>query len=335
MKRLLVLFAVLSACFGFGGTITVTSPAKGSATAPTPIKATTSVNFNITGGITEVTVEAKVFRVDTNALYRTLSPVKVTPNTDGKVSGSITLSFTKGIDPEIGYRVEIRAKEESTPTNTYNADQDLFVKPDLTAPKILQFSPLSGAAVKGSVVISVRISEDNLKDWRVQVDNADLPNGEGTTVDAEGRFSVTWDTSGIQFDGGKTISIRVRDTADNETTQNINVTIDRVKPVITVLSPLNNAVFAPGTTLSVIVDFRDANINATGTDVVLRKTDGTFIARIARSSFQSVGSNTFRWVGRVRWKANWLPTNFRIVASGIDRAGNAAATQTVNVKVGS
>ncbi len=327
------LFGLVSA-LSLAGNITVTSPAKGTAVLPTPIKGSTSINFNITGGITEVTVEVKVFRIDTGVLYRTLQPVKVTPSTDGKVTGSASLSFTKGIDPEVGYRVEVRAKEESTPTNTYNADQNLFVKPDLTAPKILQFSPLSGAAVKGVVRISVQISEINLKDWRVQVDGADLPNGEGTTVDAEGRFSVDWDTSGIQFDGNKSINVRVRDTADNESSQSINVTIDRVKPVVTFQSPQNNAQFAPGTTLNIVVDIKDPNITVTGVDIVLRKTNGAFIARVARQSFQSIGNNTFRWVGRVRWRDNFLPTVFKVHASAIDRAGNAAAPQSVSVTVG-
>ncbi len=340
MKLLRLFVLILSALvvgFAGAGTITVTSPAKGSAVNPTPIKGTTSVNFNITGGVTQVTVTVRIFRLDNNTLYSALEPVKVTPNTDGKVSGSATLKFTKGIDPEIGYRVEIRASEESTPGNVYNADQDIFVKPDLTAPKIIRFTPVSGAFVKGVVTITVQIQEDNLKDWRVQVDNGDLPNGTGTTVNSQGRFTVQWDTSGVVLDGAKTITVRVKDTADNETTQNINVTIDRIKPVITIRTPQNNTAFTSGSIVNVAVDIRDASttsVPVTGVDVVVRTTTGTFVLRVPRISYTQVDGNTMRWTGRIRWVSGQLPRTFRIHVSAIDKAQNVANPQVVTVTIG-
>lgn len=332
---------VASAALSMGAsTITVTSPPKGSLAAPTPIKSTTSINFNIVAaipGATQVKVSYKLYRMDTvppTLVREDAKAAEVTPNTDGKISGSFSLSFTKGQDPEVTYRLDVRAREDGRPGEVYNTDQDLFLRPDLTAPKLLQFNPLSGAFVKGIVRISAKIEETNLKDWRVQVDGADLPGGTGTTVDAEGRFFVDWNTTGIQFDGGKTINIRVRDVADNEVTQNINVTIDRVRPVITIQAPLNNSNYAPGTTLAVTVDVRDVGIAVTGVDVVLRTTGGAFIIRVARQGFTSIGNNTFRWTGRVRWRSGLLPSKFKVNASAIDRAGNAATPQSVTVNVG-
>ena len=322
-------------------TITVTSPAKGSLAAPTPTKPSVNISFNIVASLGppapgEVTIDVKVFRLDTGALYRNLpAHHKVTPNTDGKVSGTLpAITFTKGIDPEVTYRFEVRAREVDRPAEVYNTDQNLFLRPDLTAPKILQFNPLNGSFVKGTVKISAQIEELNLKDWRVQVDGADLPNGTGTTVGAEGTFTVDWDTSGVILDGAKTISIRVRDTADNEVTQTINVTIDRVKPIITIQAPLNNSSYPPGTTLAVTVDVRDVGINVTGVDVVLRTTAGAFIIRVARQGFSSIGNNTFRWTGRVRWRQGLLPPTFKLHATAIDRAGNLATPQSVTVRVG-
>lgn len=330
-----ILATLATAALSVAGNITVTSPAKGTASAPTAVKASTTINFNITGGITEVSIDIKLFRLDTGALYRdTPAITKVTPNTDGKVTGSFTVSFSKGIDPEIAYRLEVRAREVSTPGNTYNADQNLFVKPDLTAPKILQFNPLNGAFVKGVVKISVKISESNLKDWRVQIDGADLPNGTGTSTDSLGQFSVDWDTSGLQFDGTKNITVRVRDDADNETNQTITVAVDRVKPALTIQAPQNNSTFSPGTTLFVTVDVKDVGINVNGLDVVLRTTGGAFLTRVARQTFSSIGNNTFRWSGRVRWRDNFLPTQFKVTASAIDRAGNVATPQSVTVTIG-
>ncbi len=340
MKRFLSLWLALfvAVCANAAGTITVTSPPKGTAVAPTPTKASTTINYSIVAsipGATEVTIDAKIFRQDTGALYRNLTAVsKVTPNTDGKATGSFTVSFTRGIDPEIVYRVEVRAREVDRPGETYNTNQNMFLKPDLTAPKILAFNPLNGAFVKGVVHVTVKISEANLKDWRVQVGGADLPNGEGSTVDAEGRFSVDWDSSGELLDGQKTISIRVRDTADNEVTQNINVTIDRVKPLITIQAPVNNSQFAPGTTLAVTVDIKDAGMAVTGVDVVLRTTTGVFILRVARQSFTSPSGGNFRWTGRVRWRDGLLPAQFKLQVTAVDRAGNVATPQSVTVKIG-
>lgn len=337
LRFLVLILSALVAGFAHAGTITVTSPAKGSAAAPTPIKGTTPVNFNITGGVTQVTVTVRIFRLDNNTLYSALEPVKVTPNTDGKVTGSANLKFTKGIDPEIGYRVEIRATEESTPGNVYNSDQDIFVKPDLTAPKIIRFTPVSGAFVKGVVNITVQIQEDNLKDWRVQVDNGDLPNGTGTTVNSLGRFTVLWDTSGVVLDGPKTITVRVKDTADNETTQNINVTIDRVKPIITIRSPQSNAVFTAGSIVNVVVDIKDfsnTSVPVTGVDVVARTTTGTFVLRVPRISFTQVDATTVRWTGRIRWVKGQLPKTFRIHVTAIDKANNVANPQVVTVNIG-
>ncbi len=330
------LVTILMAGLALGaGTITVTSPARGTLAAPTPIKGNAPINFNITGGQTEVTVTVRLFRLDLNQQYGQPLTVKVTPNTDGKVSGSVSFQFSQGIDPEVAYRAEVRATE--TGGNLYNTDQDLFVKPDLTKPKILSFNPLGGSFVKGNVLISVQVLEANLKDWRVQVDGNTLPNGEGTTVNSQGYFTVTWATNGIQFDGSKTISIRIRDLAENETTQDIPVTIDRVAPRLTIQSPLNNSSFAAGTTLTVIADVTDAStasVPVTGLDVVVRKMDGTFITRVARQSFTSLNGTTSRWTGRIRWRAGLLPPQFKIIVTATDKAGNVATPQTVTVNIG-
>lgn len=337
LRTLVTMLSALTVGLVSAGTITVTSPAQGGASTPTPVKATTQINFNITGGITEVTVNVKIFRLDNNTLYRTLSPVKVTPNTEGKVTGSATMTFSKGIDPEIPYRVEVRATEASRPDNVYNSDQNIFVQPDLTAPKIIRYNPLPNSFVKGVVTITVQITEANLKDWRVQVGGADLPNGDGTTVDAQGRFTVLWDTSGEQFDVQKTISIRVRDTADNETTQSIPVTIDRIKPTITIQAPLNNARFSGGSTINVVVDIKDASntsVAVTGVDVVVRTTAGVFVLRVTRLSFQQLNSTTVRWTGRIRWVNGQLPPTFRIHTTAIDKAGNVATPQVVTCSIG-
>jgi hypothetical protein len=336
-KKAFVAIAVLGAAVAAqSATITVNSPAKGSPESPTLVKGSTTISFSLSGMVNSARVGATVRRLDNNSVVNVIPEVEVSPDSQKNASGSLTLTFTKGQHPEVAYRVEVRARDINNAT-TYNNDQDLFVKPDLTKPKILQNNPIAGSFVKGIVPIRVRIQEENLKDWRVQVNNQDIPNNTGTTVDANGVFTVNWDTRGEQFDGPKTINIRVRDEADNEETLNVNVTIDRLPPVVSFRQPTNNALITFGTTISVVVDIRDFSNNSvsvSGVDVVIQDMQGRFIARVARDRFQPISADTVRWSGRIRWRPGFLPNQFRLVATAVDKAGNRATPQTVTVRLG-
>lgn len=339
MKRILLgLLAILSAVSAMAGTISVTSPAKGSAVAPTLVGGSTTISFALTNMVNVAKINIKVTRLTDNVvILNQLDALRVTPSTtnhDG--SGSYNLTFAEGA-AEVGYRVEVRAVDLNAAT-VYNADQDLFVKPDLTKPKILSFNPVNNAFIKGVVPIRVRILEANLQDWRVQVNNQDIPNNTGTTVDANGEFLVNWDTTGIVSDGAKTISIRIRDQAGNEENRNLTVTLDRIAPVVTIRAPVNNTTFSAGTTIVITVDIKDSSsssVTVNGIDVVARTMGGTFITRAARLSFAALDGTTNRWTGRIRWQSGLLPSTFKIVVTAIDRAGNVSpAPQTVTVKIG-
>ncbi|HZH97759.1 MAG TPA: hypothetical protein VEX38_02205 [Fimbriimonadaceae bacterium] len=337
MKKLLTIAGlVLAAVAANAGTITVTAPAAGTAANPTPVGSSTTVQFQLRDMVSQARVSATVRRVSDNTVFTNIPEVSINPDPSNRTgSGTLTVSFPQG-SPEVVYRVEVRARDINNST-TYNQDQNLFLRPDLTKPKILQFNPVSGAFVKGIVPIRVQISETNLKDWRVQVDGQDIPNNTGTTVDANGRFIVNWDTSGLQTDGPRTINVRIRDEADNEESQNINVTVDRVAPIVTIQTPRSGSVIAPGTTIAVTVDVADfsaTSVDFTGVDVVIRTTAGAFVTRVARQSFNQLNGTTRRWVGRIRW-SNTLPSSFRITATAVDKAGNRTNTpQTVTVTIG-
>lgn len=340
MKRFLLgLVAVVSAVSAYAGTINVTSPAKGTAQAPTLVGGSTSINFGLTNMVNVAKINIKVVRLTDNVtILDQKDALRVTPSTTNKDgSGTYNLTFAEGA-AEVAYRVEVRAEDLNNAT-AYNTDQDLFVKPDLTKPKILSFNPVNNAFVKGVVPIRVRISEANLQDWRVQVNNQDIPNNAGTTVNANGEFVVNWDTTGIVLDGAKTISIRIRDEAGNEENRNLTVTLDRIAPVATIRAPVNNTTFSAGTTIVITVDIKDASsssVNVTGIDVVARTTGNAFITRAARLSFTALDATTNRWTGRIRWQAGLLPGTFKIVVTAVDRAGNVSPTpQTVTVKIGS
>lgn len=340
MKRFLAgIIALVAAATALAGNINVTSPAKGSAGAPTLVGGSTTISFALTNMVNVAKINIRVIRLTDNAvILDQKDAVRVTPSTTNKDgSGSYNLTFAEGA-AEVGYRVEVRAEDLNNAT-TYNADQDLFVKPDLTKPKILSFNPVNNAFVKGVVPIRVRISEANLQDWRVQVNSQDIPNNTGTTLNANGEFVVNWDTTGIVLDGAKTISIRIRDVAGNEENRNLTVTLDRVAPVTTIRAPVNNTTFSPGTTIVITVDIKDfssSSVNVSGIDVVARTTGGAFITRAARLSFQALDATTNRWTGRIRWQNGLLPSTFKIVVTAVDRAGNVSPVpQTITVKIGS
>lgn len=340
LKRVIAFFVLLLAVpFCFAATITVTTPAKGTPADPTLVDDSTPISFTLKNmAQSEAKIQITVRRNSDNSIFfQNLDALRVTPGTtndDG--SGTFSLTFSEGT-PEVVYKVEVRAVPVQTGVTTYNDDQDLYVKPDLTKPKFLSYTPSDSAFIKGIVKIKVKIQEANLKDWRVQIDNQDIPNNQGTTVDANGYFQVSWDTTGIKLDGSKTINLRVRDSAGNEQSKSINVTLDRVPPIITIKSPLNNTHYSPGTNITVTVDIKDASsasTSANGVDVIARRMDGSFIVRAAKIQFQQVDGVTNRWTGRIRWVQGQLPSKFKIEVTAYDKAGNAGTKQTVIVYIG-
>ncbi len=114
------------------------------------------------------------------------------------------------------------------------------------------------------------------------------------------------------------------------------MTLDRAAPVTTIAYPRSDTNVQRGTTVSVVVDVRDANsvsVDQTGVDVIARKLDGTYICRVARVSVKSSGSDTIRWTGRIRYIAGQLPSQFKLEATSVDKAGNVATKQVVTVTV--
>ncbi len=335
MKRAALVVLSLLSALGSAATLTVTSPARGSAGSPTLVGLSTQIQMRLTGMRAKAEVTAQVIRLSDSAVIQSLD-TEIDPDADFNGTGSLALAFAPGTSEEV-YRVEVRARDLNNET-TYNADQDLYVKPDLTNPKFLSYSPLNASFVKGTVTLKARIEESNLKTWRVLVDGLDIPNNTGSTLDSNGEFSVQWSTDAYDVDGSHTIQFRVKDQANNEVTRNVTVILDRVAPSVTIVSPRSGTVFAPGTTILVTVDVRDGanvlSVNASGVDVVVRTTAGTFLTRVARSNFRIGDDGTLRWTGRIRWRDGFLPPTFLIGVSVIDKAGNASALQSVTCSIG-
>ncbi|MFM9874029.1 MAG: hypothetical protein ACKVQS_11265 [Fimbriimonadaceae bacterium] len=319
MKRIALLIGILGASFAQAGTITVTSPSSGDY-----LGLSNQVQFNINNASTEVTVNVTAVQVS-NPTIRVTVQTRVTPNSSGQVSGSVNLNFTSGF-PGGAYNLTVVATESG---GVYNVVPTIPVTVDVIAPKFVSFNPTTSKFVRGNVIITSLFQEDNMKEWRVQVSGADIPNNTGDT----NNLAVTWDSDLEVSDGQKNITITSEDLAKNKVNQTISVTLDRLPPVSTILSPNSNDSFFGNARVPVVVtvgdQFADA-VDERTIDVFIRDTNGNFVTRVARRSVNSSGGN-LTWTGRIR-DISTVPAIFDLVVAATDKAGNAAAEQVVRIE---
>jgi len=321
-KRLLLAIGLcaISAVQALGQTMTVTSPTENSF-----IGLNNTVKFSVTGATAENIV--RVTATGPGSVQFT-NDGRFTPDADGKITGSISLNFNQGV-PEGAYSIQVSATQANVNYQTITVNVTL----DVTKPKFLQFNPIGSSFVKGIVPIRVDVLEPNFKDYRVQIDNQDIPNNTGTVLTG-GSFIVNWDTTNIQFDGAKTISIRLRDEADNEENRSFTVNLDRVAPNVVIVQPKSTVKLSPRSNVSVAIDITDSSAQSTtiaGIDVIARTMDNQYLGRVAVSSFRQLTGPTNRWTGRIRYQRG-LPKKFKLVVNVVDRAGNIASTQEVIVQ---
>lgn len=313
-----LLVAILGVAWA--GNLNVTSPTDGAF-----LGKTNTVRFNVTGAVVEVTVKIKV--TDPNGGTINLEQ-KFTPDNKGEFTGSIALNFNDA-SPEGQYTLLVTATE---PNNTYN-DVTRNVNVDVVDPEFVQFSPVNNSFVKGIIPIRVTVREPNLKEWRVQINNQDIPNNTGSTA----TFEVLWDSRGILNDGPQTITLKATDLAENDNTQTISVTIDRVAPQIDIQTPRNGTNVVPNSRISVVLSIQDAgvsdSINAASVLVGIYDMNGKFLGRPARAlaRFQN---GSLQWIGRIR-KDRTMPSQFKLIVDAVDKAGNRAVSQEVVVTIGS
>ncbi len=321
LRKIFCLFGLMASLsvVSTAQTLTVTSPTESSF-----IGLSNTIRFNITGATIEVHVEA----VATGPGGQFTVSDDFTPDGVNPINGTLTLNFNQGV-PEGSYAIVVTVTE---PGQTY-IPVTVNVILDVTKPKFLQFNPITNTFVRGSVSVRVKVLEPNFKDYRVQVGGQDIPNNTGTVL-INDEFTVIWDTSGIEFDGSKTINIRLRDQADNEEVRSFEVIVDRINPTAIILQPRTDIRLAARANVSVAVDIVDGagnSVDVSGVDVVARTTGGAYIGRISLRTFRNINGTTNRWTGRLRWR-NGLPKEFKIVVTIIDKAGNSGVPQEVLVR---
>lgn len=312
-------FAVMAVVANAAFTIQVTSPLEGAF-----LGFTNQVKFLIQGATEETTVRVTA----TGPGGSTVIEEDFFPNADNQIDASINLNFNEA-SPTGAYTIKVEAFD-----STFTATPIIRnVTVDVTRPKILEFNPIQNGSVKGPIVpINVKVQETNLKEWRVKVDGNDIPNNTGDTLDGNSSFQVDWNVSGFLTDGPHTISITIKDLSNNETTKNFDVRLDRLAPSIQISFPRSDSSIRPNSDFSVVIDITDPNgglVDFTGLDVIIRKMDDGFLYRVPRVSFVQTGFGSYRWSGRVRARSTNLPSQFKIVVNGIDRAGNLAVEQEV------
>jgi len=322
LPRLALTFLLLLwTCVCLAGTLTVTSPLDGSY-----VGANSQLNFNISGASLQVTVQALITYPGgaTSTISNTFDP-----NNMGQITGQLPLGFNSG-DPQGQYTIVVSATE---PNNSY-APTTLTVTVLPTPPLFNSFSPASGSFVNGVVHIRASLNEAYLKQWLVQVNGQNIPNNSGTTT----TVSVDWNTASVPNDGQETVTIAATDLAGNTATKTATLTLERVPPVLSILTPASGAKIVPGTDISITLDIQGEFANAidrTGIDVLAETPTGAFIARASVQVFSQLsGGTTAQWIGRIRYRQGLLPSAFKIVATAYDKAGNAASPQTISLTVG-
>jgi hypothetical protein len=324
LLQLLLLTLAMWASQAMAGTITVTSPNNGDFLGRTNV-----LRFNITGSIVRARVRATVtFDADPN--IRTVTERDFNPDNENRITGSIDLNFAETF-PEGDYTIVVTVSEPNNPYNTETRN----VKIDVRKPEFREFQPTNGAFVRGIVNIRAQLLESNIREYRVRVNDQDIPNNALTAPNApEETYLVPWDTNGIRLDGEQVIKLRAEDLANNNNETEITVTLDRIPPTATIVSPRPGTPIRPRANIPVSIDIRDVtdkSIDLTGVDVIVRTIDGQYIQRVARRSTR-FNAEIMRWVGRIRWTPR-LPNRFKIVITAVDRAGNAAVAQEVEVNV--
>lgn len=313
-RPLFALLAILSAAFGFGGTLTVTSPTNNDF-----LGQSNSVGFNISGA----SVQVRVTLTSTSPTgTSTTQTTTVTPGTDGNGSGSIPLNFNPGAT-EGQYTLVVSAIEAG---NSY-APTTLTETVDVTAPTFIELSPVSGGYTRGLIRIRAAVEETNLETYTVQVGNQTIASGDSNTITAD------YDASALPNDGPQNVTINVRDRAGNSTSRNISLTLDRQRPTVRIVNPTSDQKVSRD--LNVLVDVSDASsgsVDRTGIDVLVLRTDGSYVARVTLLSLRATGGTTQRWTGRLKYRKGQLPSTFRVRVTAVDRAGNSALVQEVTAR---
>ena len=317
LRPLLALIALFATVFASAGTLTVTSPSEDGF-----LGRSNRVAFNVSGAVVQVKVSVIATSVATNS--STILTTTVTPDDKGVANGTIGLDFNENAT-EGDYTLTVSAEEAG---NSY-APTNLDVTVDVTSPLFVQLSPVTNGFTRGAIKVRATLEEANLDSWTVKVGNQIIATGTSNTISAD------YDASGLNADGVQSVSVSATDKANNTATKTLSLTLDRVKPTVVITFPGKDGKVRGD--LNVIVDVTDASptsVDKTGIDVIVKRTDGVYLARVTLVSLRATSGTTQRWIGRIRNRKGLFPSRYLLTATATDRAGNASGTQQVTLRRG-
>ncbi len=189
-------------------------------------------------------------------------------------SGTNSYQFSGLTYPNPSYQVLIKADADindgNGTTSLYTFDEVNVVLDDNTAPT---FDAIADQTIDEDAYVDI--------DWTTYIAN-ELDNRTGTLTKVEVEDNVVYDTPGTY-----TVTVKLVDTAGNETSQEFNVTVSDIIPTATISN-----VVADNTTITFDVTLTDADSTITGNRKAVLYKAGVVVDEIALITGDNI-DNTF------------------------------------------
>jgi len=145
-----------------------------------------------------------------------------------------------------------------------SVEQPAQVTVDNTPPTIKIISPENGTYASGNVRTNLTVTDDNLESATLILDGETLADATAVTY-------YEWNTSQIT-DGPHILRLEAIDKAGNLQTESVAVTVDNTGPVVSIFSPVGNAVVSANISITFVAADKNLKttflfLNQTGYDV--------------------------------------------------------------------
>jgi hypothetical protein len=181
--------------------------------------------------------------------------------------------------------------------------------PDSESPSVTITSPLQGAIISGTVIVTATVSDNvAVRSATASVNGVPL-EPDTSTADP---YDWSWNTTAVSS-GSQTVTVTATDTSDNVTTSSVAVTVDNEPPTVTIDSPL------PLTTVSGTVIVTATVSDNVAVDSVTASVDGVLLDPDTSTA------DPYDWT----WDtAPLVDGPYTIILTATDSLGNETVTST-------
>jgi subtilisin family serine protease len=271
-------------------TVALTSPAAG-ATVSGVVDVTSAATDNMAMGRVELYVNGSLKSTGSSA------PYTVGWDTRPLANGSYTLM--------------LKAFDTSGNMST-SSEVTVTVDNDKTAPTVSLTAPTNGSAVSGMVTISANASDN--QSVRYVIFHVD---GVLQAYDFSAPYTLSWNSRNVT-NGAHTLTVKAYDSADNEGTASITVTVDNdyTAPTTALTSP------APGATVAGMVSLQASASDSHGVTKVEFFVGGTRVATVTAPPYVA------------SWDSHAVMNGSHVLTTkAYDAAGNSSTSAPVTVAV--